>query len=413
MFRQITLVFVFLALGRLLTTAQQEGCTDPRALNFNPSASVNNGSCAYPVTVANPPFRFELPQQVKETSGLLWFNGKLWTFNDSGGNPVLYALDTITGAVVQQITVTNVSNDDWEDITMDDQYIYIGDFGNNDGTRTNLAIYKVLKSSIPINGNSGVQATSIKFSYEDQTEFIKSKNHNFDCEAVIAAGDSLYLFTKNRADQHCHIYSLPKSPGTFQARRKARFNTNGLITGADYHPVTKHIVLTGYTQKTYVPFVWLLFDFEDNNFFGGNKRRIELANLFTTQIEGVAFNGLFKVVISAEKSPTFNARVFDFEHENWTGFTSTDELKEETNQKRLSVVENPVVHGKLKIKINLLKGDFRLDILDSTGKVVRQLNLKQDQEEVIELDVSNLAQGSYFLAAHTGRRTYSSMFIIP
>ena len=407
----IVLSIIFLVMARI-GSAQVAGCTDPRALNFNPSASTNDGSCDYSVTVVNPPFVFELPQQVKETSGLLFFNGKLWTFNDSGGSAVLYAIDTTNGAVVQQITVSNVTNDDWEDITMDNQYIYIGDFGNNDGTRDNLVIYKILKSSIPINGNSSVQATSIRFTYEDQKSFVKSKNHNFDCEAVIAAGDSLFLFTKNRLDQHCHIYSLPKIPGNYQAKRKDRFNTNGLVTGADYNSETNQIILTGYTQQTYVPFLWFLFDFQGNDFFKGNKRRIELANLFTTQIEGVSYYAPFKAFITAEKSPTFSARTFKIDNMNWTGYTHLSEPESGDKKNKLVVVENPIRNKELKLRTDLMKGDFRLDIIDSVGKVVKQLFLKQTEEEILSIDVSHLKPGTYYVTAFTERKSYSTLFII-
>ena len=41
-----------------------------------------------------PQFKSELPEEVKETSGLFMHNGRLWTHNDSGGKPILYALDT-------------------------------------------------------------------------------------------------------------------------------------------------------------------------------------------------------------------------------------------------------------------------------------------------------------------------------
>ena len=41
-----------------------------------------------------PQFKAKLPEEVCETSGLFFHNGRLWTHNDSGGEPILYALDT-------------------------------------------------------------------------------------------------------------------------------------------------------------------------------------------------------------------------------------------------------------------------------------------------------------------------------
>ena len=37
-----------------------------------------------------------LPPEVSETSGLLFFNNLLITHNDSGGEPLLYEVDTLT-----------------------------------------------------------------------------------------------------------------------------------------------------------------------------------------------------------------------------------------------------------------------------------------------------------------------------
>jgi hypothetical protein len=37
----------------------------------------------------------------------------------------------------------NAKNTDWEALTNDGNNFYIGDFGNNDGSRRDLTIYKV------------------------------------------------------------------------------------------------------------------------------------------------------------------------------------------------------------------------------------------------------------------------------
>lgn len=408
----VVLLCLFVAI-QANTHAQTAGCTDPRAINFNPAASVNDGSCIYSTTVNNPPFISELPEAVKETSGLLVFRGKIWTFNDSGGAAVLYALDTSTFQVVQQISLSGATNVDWEDIAMDDTYIYVADIGNNNGNRDDLTIYRIYQSSIPINGNASVNTTKIHFTYEDQKELLHSKNHNFDCEAIVAVEDSLFLFTKNRADQQCNLYVLPSESGTFVARKKANFNTNGLITGADLQRESKQVFLTGYTQRTYVPFVWILFDFQGNDFFGGNKRRIELANLFTTQIEGVAYHGPFSCFVSAEESQTFSARLFRMNTATWTGFTGLDEAGEESSSGKLRVVENPVRSHDLKLFVGFQKGDYRLDIYDSTGRIVKQLNLIQTEPETLSINLEGFKAGTYYVRAFTQRKEYHSAFILP
>ncbi len=87
-----------------------------------------------------------LPEQIAETSGLIYYNGRLITHNDSGGNPELYELDPETLGITRVVQITNAENRDWEDIAQDEQFIYIGDFGNNSGSRQDLVVYKVPKS---------------------------------------------------------------------------------------------------------------------------------------------------------------------------------------------------------------------------------------------------------------------------
>ena len=84
-----------------------------------------------------------LESTVDESSGLLFLGGRLITHNDSGGEASLYEIDPPTGTVIRTVQIQGAANRDWEDIAMDDTYIYIGDFGNNSGTRRDLRIYRV------------------------------------------------------------------------------------------------------------------------------------------------------------------------------------------------------------------------------------------------------------------------------
>ena len=158
------------------------GCTDPRANNYNPAATVNNGTCTYDPTLYSPPFRYLLPNEVKETSGLLFWDKDFWTLNDSGNDPIIYRLDTTTGSIIQRITILKASNVDWETMAQDDDYIYIGDVGNNSGNRDDLGIYIVSKASIPSSGDVSVNSNHITFTYSDYPgEKIERGDNNFDC----------------------------------------------------------------------------------------------------------------------------------------------------------------------------------------------------------------------------------------
>ncbi|MBR3710849.1 MAG: hypothetical protein IKM99_07805 [Bacteroidales bacterium] len=258
----------------------------------------------------SPKLKSELPDVVRETSGLFFHNGRLWTHNDSGGKPILYGLDTTTFEVVQQITLVNAKNKDWEDVCTDGERVYVGDFGNNKGKRKNLRIYVFPLSAIPDTGNVSIAVDSIRFSFADQTEFKHEKQkHDYDCESIFATDDFLYLFSKGWATGTTRLYRLSKNPGTQVAEVVNGFDSQGLITGADFDRESKTLVLVGYVKDIWLPFLYLIYDFDD----AGEKlshHRFELHNYLGAQTEGICFYDKGKCFLSSETSPTAVSRVF-------------------------------------------------------------------------------------------------------
>ncbi len=345
------------------------GCTDPNANNFNPIATINDGSCTYDPTIYSPSFFMNLPQTVDETSGLILYNNGLWTHNDSGGDAKIYKIDTVSSEIVQTIYLPNASNFDWEDITQDEGFIYIGDVGNNEGNRRNLRIYKVNKNDIPLSGNANVNSSIIHFSYSDQTSFPSAYNdNNFDCEAIISCGDFLYLFSKNWENYKTKLYKLPKIPGTHEAALIDSFNVNGLICGAAYNQQFNEISLIGY--HNYIPFMFLLYDYQDNNFFYGNKRRIDFPYIIGAQTEGITYSTGKNVLISCENSAV-TQRVFKVNTGLWTNISpiGIGELTEADFD--FSISPNPVTKKKFKIDLtNLPDQSFTIEFYDSLGQKV-------------------------------------------
>ena len=132
-------------------------------------------------------------------------------------------------------------------------------------------------------------------------------------------GDSLYLFSKNRGDQKTKMYRLPKTEGVYQAEFIETFNSKGLVTGADYNEKQNELILVGYTDKTWQPFIWLFFDFQANHFFSGNKRRIDMLNLTATQTEAIAYTIGKNCVITSEGHPLFSQTAYELNTIQWTG----------------------------------------------------------------------------------------------
>lgn len=264
--------------------AQITGCTDPLAINYQPTAQQNDGSCLYAPTTLLPAQQWLLPPELAETSGLLFWEDQLWTHNDDTDNQ-LYAFSLTSLPALQRYPLTDCINIDWEDIAQDDDYLYVGDFGNNaSGNRDNLRVLRVDKPSL-LAGSPVIDTISFGYSLQMTTSPAPPNQTDFDCEAFIAWGDSLYLFTKEWVSYGCAVYVLPKTPGSHLARFQSRHAVEGLITGASQVAGYPWVVLSGYSPLLQ-PFVYLLYDFEGDRFWSGNKRKL-LLNMPFHQVEGI------------------------------------------------------------------------------------------------------------------------------
>ncbi|HLW15156.1 MAG TPA: hypothetical protein VKX30_06640, partial [Flavobacteriaceae bacterium] len=54
--------------------------------------------------ISNVEEKLRLPKALRESSGIIFFNDKLVSHNDSGNKNKLYELDTISGTVTRTIT---------------------------------------------------------------------------------------------------------------------------------------------------------------------------------------------------------------------------------------------------------------------------------------------------------------------
>jgi Secretion system C-terminal sorting domain len=396
--KTIILIAAIVLFYSSMLVAQISGCTDPNANNFNSSATINDGSCTYNQSNCSPyEYINPLPSELEENSGLIFFNQHFWTHNDSGGENCIYELDSSNGQIIRKIVIDNVSNYDWEDIAQDSLFIYIGEFGNNAGDRQDLKILKLSKTDA-IN-NDTVNAEFIRFSYADQSSFsLPYQDHNYDCEALISYGDSLFLFTKNWNDKETSIYKLPKDSGTYVLPIASQYNVDGLITAADISPNKKQIVLCGY--KNYKPFIWLFWNFQANDILSGNKRRIDFpASHIGYQTEGLCFVNDEYFCISNEKSPSplfYVQRVFLFKTTNWTDPNTFGEYVPAKDDK-INIIPNPSKdYFLLKTEINECL-DFSL--FNNIGNTV--ITGTTNLSGATQIDTKDLQKGIYYLLLHS------------
>lgn len=94
---------------------------------------------------------------VNESSGLVASRtspGNYWTHNDSGNAPVIYAFDS-NGRRRGVWRVVGATSEDWEDMAAgpgpkaNTSYLYIGDIGDNNGTRSEITLWRIPEPVIP------------------------------------------------------------------------------------------------------------------------------------------------------------------------------------------------------------------------------------------------------------------------
>jgi len=188
-----------------------------------------------------------LPKIINETSGLEILNDVFVTHNDSGGEPSLYFFN-LSGEIINSIKIEKenfweIYNNDWEDITADEDYIYIADTGNNFGTRDNLNIIKVKISDFSVDDK-------IDIFYSNQDSFFPSSKHEYDAEALLIIEGKIALFSKDRDSLNTDLYLIDESVKEKQELSSvANFNVNSLITGGDYDSDTGILALVSYSFK--------------------------------------------------------------------------------------------------------------------------------------------------------------------
>jgi hypothetical protein len=406
---------LLLGAAAILSVRAQSNCSDPQATNYNPAATGNDGSCQYPVTTTPLPLKTRLADGVAESSGLVYTNGKLWTFNDSGNPAVLFRVDSASGQVQQQVRISNFDNVDWEDITADAQYVYIGDFGNNNGNRHDLRVLRVAKADL---GAAATTATAegIYFSYPDQTDFTSRTNrHNFDCEAFFYANDSLHLFTKNWGDLQTRYYTIPTKPGAYEAHLKATFNVNGLVTAAALNATGSVAGLLGYNAQTAETFLWLLSGFKGSNYLQGYRRRIELPSaVLIGQAEGLSFVDRYRVFISNERLSnilvTVPQQLYSLRLSRWLAPTVLG-TKSKALTTGFTAVPNPAHHTLHISRTTAANEAANILLQDLQGRTVLATPLPAGHRTQ-DLDLSTVAAGNYILKIQSAQGTFSKKLAV-
>lgn len=200
-------------------------------------------------------------KDIPESSGLAISacqTGVIWTHNDSGDGPFIFALD-MTGKHLATYKVENAKNKDWEDIAAHKDpsgkcFIYIGEIGDNDLKRE-PTVYRIAEPQVPADGSKSdtkeplqtAPAESLHFKYPDH-------DHNAETLMVHPVSGDIYVLSKEKSEPSSVFKLKPifDSSDLQTAEKVGELKVPsipfGLLTGGDIAPDGKHAIICDYTM---------------------------------------------------------------------------------------------------------------------------------------------------------------------
>lgn len=325
----------------------------------------------------------QLPVDIQESSGLEFLGGQLWTHEDGGGGSMLHQLDTLNGNVLRSVFVEQATNVDWEDICADDDYVYVGDFGNNAGARTDLKIYRIGRDSLLLSSRDTVLAEVIEFSYPDQSDFTPTQfSTRFDCEAMVVDNGVLHLFTKRWNDEWTKEYELSVNPGLQVAVPKDSIFLGAFVTGADFEPGGYLYLSTYSTAVTSNPSL-VRMQIGNSSMLSSSWESYPVG-VANAQLESVCLSGADRGFISSEDNFFASQRLWDFQYEVLTSVGDNPGI---------SLISPVLELGILTVR-SPREGQFSYRIYDMQGRLVEGQS-NQNLNEAIQLKAP--LEGSIYL----------------
>lgn len=178
------------------------------------------------------------PSVINECSGMINIDDRIISMNDGSTHTLLQEINPNTAEIITTINVAKTSNIDWEALQYYNGHVYIADTGNNEGDRENLNLYTISYQ----NGPEIVCIDTINFIWPDQTEFMTSNSHPYDCESMLIEGNIATFFSKNRSDLKTNVYRLDLTSEVIT--KGESISIGGLATDAVKDPSGNVILLS-------------------------------------------------------------------------------------------------------------------------------------------------------------------------
>jgi hypothetical protein len=170
---------------------------------------------------------------IDESSGLVVRGDRIYTMNDSGGGPVVYAVDRRTGETAATTTFADEDPEDLEALAPGRRgSLWVGDTGDNRRERGSIRVYHLT----PPREGGQVAADSFDLAYPDGPH---------DAEALLVRPGSQRLFVvSKRPFIGGVVYRAPKELGADEVNRlEPVARVSGMITDGTFLPDGEHVLL--------------------------------------------------------------------------------------------------------------------------------------------------------------------------
>lgn len=219
--------------------------TDARADEPEVDAAEPGPPCS---NYSQPQPEGQLAPGIDEASGLVVSARDpeiLWTHNDSGGEAHLFALSKADGSLVADLSLPSLTAIDWEDLSNGPcapgaesrDCLYVGDFGDNQSKRSNVAVHRIVEPEGPSGTMSVGDVETMVLVYPDGAR---------DCEAMVVDDQAnIWLLSKEWGIGTFRVYTAPfaasEAPVTLTYVSEHEVigipgELLSILTGADYRP---------------------------------------------------------------------------------------------------------------------------------------------------------------------------------
>lgn len=137
--------------------------------------------------------------------------GIIWVHNDSGGQPRVYAISR-QGGVRAGYVLNGAQAVDWEDIAIGpgpvagQDYLYVGDIGDNSEQATLAIIYRVQEPTVPAMSSALIQLGNVE---TIGLRYANNNSHNAEALLVDPTTGDIIIFTKSISGQSAIYRASP------------------------------------------------------------------------------------------------------------------------------------------------------------------------------------------------------------